>query len=173
MSSPIALHAADTETRVTSRSFRRCLGGSISESSVMRRRAAPISSSAVKGRSGFETANGGCARSTCRRCSRRANVSSGFGRSERALVARSGSTSTSSGLTISDTPAVSTRLRLSPGLVAGVVSPATSFTRSRYPVVALSTLPPFLNVETEDELAHSGRQPPLLNRKELARFVSV
>ena len=87
-------------------------------------------------------------------------MSSGFGRSERTLVARSGSTSTSSGLTISDTPAVSTRLRLSPGLVAGVVSPATSFTRSRYPVVALSTLPPFLDVETEDEFAHSRRQAP-------------
>jgi len=34
----------------------------------------------------------------------------------------------------------------------------------------LSTLPPFLDVETEDEFAHSRRQAPLLNRRDWTRF---
>ena len=60
-----------------------------------------------------------------------------------------------------------------PGLVVGVVSPATTFTRSAHAVVALTTFPPFLSVETQDELAHSRRKVSLLTRRERAGFVSV
>jgi len=77
------------------------LGGSTSESSVMRR-TAPASSSSTDGSgSTLSTGRGGSAEAGADCCSSCATVSAGSERSPRASVAKRGSTSTSSGLTIS------------------------------------------------------------------------
>ena len=79
----------------------RLLAGSTSESSVMRRSAPAISSSTEELGSTLSAGRGGSVESSedCR--SSRASRPSGSGRSPRASVAKRGSTSTSSGLTIS------------------------------------------------------------------------
>jgi hypothetical protein len=77
------------------------LAGAASESSVMRRSAAVTSSSVEEPGSTLSAGRGGSAESSEDCCSSRATVSSGSERSPRASVAKRGSTSTSSGLTIS------------------------------------------------------------------------
>ena len=79
----------------------RLLCGPTSESLVMRRSAPATSSSAEEPGSTFSTGTGCSAESIDNCCSSRTTVSSGSERSPRASVAKRGSTSTSSGLTIS------------------------------------------------------------------------
>jgi hypothetical protein len=80
----------------------RLSGGSSSERSVRRRRAAATSSCAEEpGSTLLSTSSGGSAESSEDSCSSRSSASSGLERGPRTSVAKRGSTSTSSGLTVS------------------------------------------------------------------------